>query len=167
MELNIEQDLLNEATQLFSKLGLTTEQAIRIFLIKSISSNGMPFPMVIDDQDGSKTPYITNNQITDTLLVLVEQGLPESELLNLQNSDYCKDVFALSFAVLKHAKSNQQADIKAVVQDVKGHNRYSTKKVARHNGQYYVICTQWTDRHRALFTHWHNQIQRKISPVSC
>jgi addiction module RelB/DinJ family antitoxin len=166
MELNIEQELLNQASQLFSKLGLTTEQAIRIFLTKSISSKGLPFPIILDEQGSFAKPSITNNQITDTLLTLVEQGLPEAELLNLQNPDYCKEVFALSFAVLKQAKSNQQADIKIAAQDGRGHNRYSTKKVAHHKGQYYVICTQWTDRHRALFSHWHKHIQRNTSSVS-
>lgn len=159
MELNIEQELLNEASTLFNKLGISTEQAIRIFLTKSIAAKGLPFPVTLEESIDNPSADITNAQITDTLLTLVEQGLTATELRSLQEVDYCRDVFALSFAVLKLAKSNQQDDIKAAVQDTNGHNRYSTKKVAKRDGQYYVICTQWTDRHRAAFIHWCNRIK--------
>lgn len=42
---SIDTDLIEEATELFASLGLTLEDAIRIFLEQSVQVQGFPFPM--------------------------------------------------------------------------------------------------------------------------
>lgn len=159
MQLEIDDGLYQQAQALFRKLGLTAEQATQIFLHKALHCQGMPFAVSLDDKaEQGEIPDISNNEITDTLQAMVEKQLPVQEIENLLDVDYCKSTFAISFAVLKQANTNHQADVKAAAQDSNGHNRYSTKKIAQRSGKYYVICTQWTDRHRAAFVKWRDRM---------
>lgn len=155
MQVEIDDELYHDSENLFRQLGLTTDQAVQIFLTKSLINKGLPFSLTLDEKvQAIDSPDITNSEITDSLLALVENQLSDSEIRNLLDIDYCKERFAISFSVLKLVASNQQDDVRVAVQDLNGHNRYSTKKIAKRDGCYYVICTQWTDRHRAAFIHW-------------
>lgn len=47
-------DIKKQADKVFSRLGLTTSQAIMLFLTASVNKNGMPFELVLpskEDQD--------------------------------------------------------------------------------------------------------------------
>jgi len=45
-------------------------------------------------------------------------------------------------------------NIRSTAKDDDGYNRYSTIRIAQRGNTSYLICTQWTDRHRAAFVRW-------------
>ena len=56
IKLKIDDDIKNQATDIFNKLGLDLSTAIRLFLIRSIYEKGIPFRVFIDKEsyDASK-----------------------------------------------------------------------------------------------------------------
>ncbi|MHA2717216.1 addiction module antitoxin [Photobacterium damselae] len=155
----IDPQLLEKATSIFAELGLPIEQAINVFLAKSVQSKGFPFSVALDseEQDASHSQTqrkVSNAEITESIQDLVEHALPQSEIENLTQLTYCRNTFGLSFPVLKLAKSPRPEDIRSAAKDAKDRNRYSTTKVAQRDKKTYVICTQWTDRHRNAFCRW-------------
>lgn len=155
----IDPQLLEKATSIFAELGLPIEQAINVFLAKSVQVKGFPFSVALDieEQDASHIQTqrkISNAEITEAIQDLVEHALPQSEIENLTQLTYCRNTFGLSFPVLKLAKSPRPEDIRSAAKDAKERNRYSTTKVAQRDEKTYVICTQWTDRHRNAFCRW-------------
>ncbi len=155
----IDPQLLEKATSIFAELGLPIEQAINVFLAKSVQAKGFPFSVALDieEQDSSNSQTqrkISNAEITESIQELVEHALPQSEIENLTQLTYCRNTFGLSFPVLKLAKSPRPEDIRSAAKDAKERNRYSTTKVAQRDEKTYVICTQWTDRHRNAFCRW-------------
>ncbi|HBC3406880.1 type II toxin-antitoxin system RelB/DinJ family antitoxin [Vibrio parahaemolyticus] len=155
----IDPQLLEKATSIFAELGLQIEQAINVFLAKSVQAKGFPFSVALDieEQDASHIQTqrkISNAEITEAIQDLVEHALPQSEIENLTQLTYCRNTFGLSFPVLKLAKSPRPEDIRSAAKDAKERNRYSTTKVAQRDEKTYVICTQWTDRHRNAFCRW-------------
>lgn len=156
MEGLINTKLLQEVTPIYRELGLTVEQAINVFLAKSIKSQGFPFAVTLNDPDVNEAvPKISNAKIISALLHLIDKTLPEIEIRSLCNPDYCKMTFGISFPVLKAVGSPDLESIRIVAKDDNGYNRYSTTKLAQYDSSYYLICTQWTDRHRAAFMRWH------------
>lgn len=154
---NIDAELLKKASVIFSELGLPVEAAINVFLAKAVKEKGFPFAVALDinpTQDAKQNQLLTNAEITNALLQMVEKVLPLSEIENLTQLTYCRNTFGLSFPVLKLAKSPRPEDIRSAAKDAKERNRYSTTKVAQRDEKTYVICTQWTDRHRNAFCRW-------------
>lgn len=150
----IDPQLLEKATSIFAELGLPIEQAINVFLAKSV-----PFSVALENEvqarEAAQTQHnISNAEITEVIQDLVEHALPLSEIENLTQLTYCRNTFGLSFPVLKLAKSPQPEDIRSAAKDAKERNRYSTTKVAQRDEKTYVICTQWTYRHRSAFCRW-------------
>lgn len=106
----IDLQLLEKATSIFAELGLPIEQAINVFLAKSVQAKGFPFSVALDieEQDASHSQAqnkISNAEITEAIQDLVEHALPQSEIENLTQLTYCRNTFGLSFPVLKLAKS--------------------------------------------------------------
>lgn len=160
MEEQIDKQLLQDAAPIFRELGMSVEQAINVFLAKAIKVRGLPFAVMLDDSEtkpAEPIPKISNAEITDALLRLVEGRLPDTEVSNLCSLDYCRATFGINFAVLKPISSTDPADIRAKAKDDNGYNRYSTKRAAKREGSSYLICTQWTDRHRGAFVRWLRQ----------
>ncbi|WP_038178644.1 type II toxin-antitoxin system RelB/DinJ family antitoxin [Vibrio rhizosphaerae] len=157
MKTHIDPELLEKAGSIFAELGLPVELAINVFLAKAIQTQGFPFPVALDgdsNRNGLVGQTVTNAEITEIIQHFVEQVLPVSEIDNLTQLEYCRNTFGLSFPVLKTTKSVHSEDVRIAVKDAKGRNRYSTSKVAQRDGVSYVICTQWTDRHRPAFLRW-------------
>lgn len=159
----IDPQLLEKATSIFAELGLPIEQAINVFLAKSVQAKGFPFSVALalalenelEAREAAQTQHnISNAEITEAIHDLVEHALPLSEIVNLTQLSYCRNIFGLSFPVLKLAKSSRPEDIRSAAKDAKERNRYSTTKVAQRDQKNYVICTQWTDRHRSAFCRW-------------
>ena len=48
VQIRVDEDLKNEATDIFERLGLDLPTAIRVFLKKSVEESGIPFNMKID-----------------------------------------------------------------------------------------------------------------------
>ncbi|EHZ2538219.1 type II toxin-antitoxin system RelB/DinJ family antitoxin [Vibrio parahaemolyticus] len=153
----LDPELLEKATEIFSELGLPVELAINVFLAKVVQAQGFPFPVALDGDSAvtqQRANRISNAEITESIQHLVEETLPLSEINNLTQLEYCKNTFGLSFPVLKISKTARPEDVRLSAKDAKGRNRYSTTKVAQRDGQTYLICTQWADRHRPAFVRW-------------
>lgn len=160
MKDQIDSCLLQEAAPIFRELGLSVEQAINVFLAKSIKVQGLPFSVTLDEPSPKMTevvPNITNAEITEALQQLVENTLVEDELTHLCQLEHCHTLFGINFPVLKSLHSMEPENIRLSAKDDKGHNRYSTTKIARRGEQAYLICTQWTDRHRRAFVRWYRR----------
>lgn len=56
VQFRIDDDLKNQATELYDKLGIDLSTAMRMFLKRSVTVNGIPFAMVLprDDYSASK-----------------------------------------------------------------------------------------------------------------
>ncbi|HIF9106913.1 TPA: type II toxin-antitoxin system RelB/DinJ family antitoxin [Photobacterium damselae] len=157
MKAQIDPELLEKVSEIFAELGMPIEIAINVFLTKAIQAQGFPFPVALEGDSrytAQEAARISNAEITEAIQHLVEQNLPFSEINNLTQLTYCQTTFGLSFPVLKLVKSSRSEDVRLAVKDAKGRNRYSTSKIAQRDGCSYVICTQWTDRHRPAFVRW-------------
>lgn len=157
----LDPELLEKASEIFSELGLPVEFAINVFLAKAVQAQGFPFQVALDgdsEYTSKEAQRISNAEITEAIQHLVEKVLPMSEINNLTQLIYCQTTFGLSFPVLKIAKSSRPEDVRLAVKDAKGRNRYSTSKIAQRDGYSYVICTQWTDRHRPAFIRWQQTV---------
>lgn len=92
--------------------------------------------MTLDDSHiklSEPIPKISNCEITDKLLSLVEQKLPDSEIQALCMLDYCRETFGINFAVLKALSSHMPEDIRLAAKDENNYNRYFTTRIA-HRG---------------------------------
>lgn len=107
--------------------------------------------LVVDSQ------LMTNSQITDAIRRTVP-SLNDEQVEQLKDSSYCNKMFRINYAVLKEipAYSNQE-NIRRLAQ-VNGHNRWSTQRPILRNGACFLVTTQWTDRHRAHFKKWLDQV---------
>ena len=63
INVSVDETLKKEATDLYADLGLTVQEAIRIFLRRSVRMRGMPFPMnqisQMDMADAEIRHYLT------------------------------------------------------------------------------------------------------------
>ena len=55
VQFRIDDDLKNEATMLYDKLGIDLSTAMRMFLKRSVAVNGIPFSMVLPKETYSAT----------------------------------------------------------------------------------------------------------------
>ena len=51
IQFRVDDDLKLQATSVYEKLGIDLSTAIRIFLKRSVIANGIPFSMVLEDDD--------------------------------------------------------------------------------------------------------------------
>lgn len=103
-----------------------------------------------------ESQLMTNSQITDAIRRLVPD-LDDEQVDKLKDPAYCRNKFLINYAVLKEIPihSNQES-IRNYAQ-VNGHNRWSTQRPIVRKGACFLVTTQWTDRHRALFKNWFDQ----------
>ena len=52
-------DVKTKAEKIFSKIGLTTSQAIMLFLTASVNLNGLPFELSLPKQEASDLSFVT------------------------------------------------------------------------------------------------------------
>ncbi|MBQ6504032.1 MAG: type II toxin-antitoxin system RelB/DinJ family antitoxin [Flexilinea sp.] len=50
IQVRVDDDLKLQASSIYERLGLDLSSAIRMFLRRSVSANGIPFTMILDDQ---------------------------------------------------------------------------------------------------------------------
>ena len=50
IQLRVDDELKEQASLIYGKLGLDLSTAIRMFLTRSVSTNGIPFPMILDEE---------------------------------------------------------------------------------------------------------------------
>ena len=93
LQIRVENNLKEQATALFDRLGLDLPTAIRIFLKKSVSENGVPFeikekPCV---SASGLEPHYRHSKLTDEMLAERLKGYPpleESDFPSLAAEDY-------------------------------------------------------------------------------
>ena len=73
--------------------------------------------------------------------------LPESEISNLKNAEYCRKTFNLSFPLL--IDKNEKGI------DPGGYSRYWQREIF---GKKYKACSQWYKKQRQDFINWYNKI---------
>lgn len=59
VQFRIDDDLKNEAIELFDRLGIDLSTAMRMFLKRSVSVNGIPFSMVLPKEEYSATKALS------------------------------------------------------------------------------------------------------------
>ena len=93
LQIRVENNLKEQATALFDRLGLDLPTAIRIFLKKSVSENGVPFEIKEKPRvslSGSEAHY-RHSKLTDEMLAERLKGYPpleESDFPSLAAEDY-------------------------------------------------------------------------------
>ena len=60
VQFRIDDDLKNEATALYEKLGIDLSTAMRMFLKRSVTVNGIPFSMVLPKESYSAAKAISS-----------------------------------------------------------------------------------------------------------
>lgn len=58
-------DIKKQADKVFSRLGLTTSQAIMLFLTASVNKNGMPFELVLPSKEDQDLEFATSIAMVD------------------------------------------------------------------------------------------------------
>ena len=58
-------DIKKQADDIFSKLGLTTSQAIMLFLTATVNKNGMPFELTLPSEEDQDLAFATSIATVD------------------------------------------------------------------------------------------------------
>ena len=61
----VTQEIKEQADAIFSKLGLTTSQAIMLFLTASVNKNGMPFELTLPTKEDQDIAFATSIATVD------------------------------------------------------------------------------------------------------
>ena len=78
IQFRVDDDLKLQATSVYEKLGMDLSTAIRIFLKRSVVANGIPFSMVIEDDEYSA--FKARQAIRNMQKVSLENGNSEMTL---------------------------------------------------------------------------------------
>lgn len=77
--------------------------------------------------------------------------LDESTTGFLEKKEDCKQVFGISYGVLKYIPPN--SDISEYIKDNYQRNRY-WNEIFTFNNKNYVVCSQWGESHKSKFLNW-------------
>lgn len=69
----------------------------------------------------------------------------------LEKKENCKQVFGISYGVLKYIPPN--SDISEYIKDNYQRNRY-WNEIFTFNNKHYVVCSQWGESHKPKFLNW-------------
>ena len=87
-------DIKKQADAIFSKIGLTTSQAIMLFLTASVNKNGLPFELTVPSEEDQDLAFATSIVTVDG----VEPSEHAKELFRLYKRgviDYETAIFAI------------------------------------------------------------------------
>lgn len=51
LQIRVDENLIREASEIYDRLGLDTNDAIRLFLKRTVKENGLPFSMTLPDEE--------------------------------------------------------------------------------------------------------------------
>ena len=87
-----------------------------------------------------------------TLLKILLGEIKADEISGFLDLFYCKNIFGLSYPLLKELKPEE--DVDSAKRDSKGYNRYY-ETVIEVNSKRYLICSQWVEElHRISLNQW-------------
>ena len=88
VQLNIDDDTKLRATSVYQKLGIDLPSAIRIFLKRSILVNGIPFSMVLEEEDYNPTDAIATMKKMNESAKLAGIGDMTPDEINAEIASY-------------------------------------------------------------------------------
>ena len=91
VQFRVDDDLKNDAIELYERLGIDLSTAMRMFLKRSVAVNGIPFAMVLPKEDYSATKALDfMDEINKSAL---ENGIDDMTLddINSEISSYRKE----------------------------------------------------------------------------
>ena len=83
-------------------------------------------------------------------LILSENLITESEIINLQKEDYCKITLDMNYPILKKVDNKLSIIENRTVND---HTRYYAG-VFKNNGEEYLISSEWYERNLEDYIKW-------------
>lgn len=91
VQFRIDDDLKNQATELYDRLGIDLSTAMRMFLKRSVTVNGIPFAMVLPREDYSASKAL--GFMEELNKSASENGMDEMTLddINSEISSYRKE----------------------------------------------------------------------------
>lgn len=91
VQFRIDEDLKNDAIKLYDRLGIDLSTALRMFLKRSVSVNGIPFDMVLPKEDYSVSKAL--GFMDELNKSASENGVDEMSLddINSEISSYRKE----------------------------------------------------------------------------
>ncbi len=94
VQFRIDDDLKNDAIKLYDRLGIDLSTALRMFLKRSVSVNGIPFDMVLPKEDYSASKAL--GFMDELNKSASENGVDEMSLddINSEISSYRKERIA-------------------------------------------------------------------------
>ena len=94
VQFRIDDDLKNDAIKLYDRLGIDLSTALRMFLKRSVSVNGIPFAMVLPKEDYSASKAL--GFMDELNKSASENGVDEMSLddINSEISSYRKECIA-------------------------------------------------------------------------
>jgi len=94
VQFRIDDDLKNDAIKLYDRLGIDLSTALRMFLKRSVSVNGIPFAMVLPKEDYSASKAL--GFMDELNKSASENGVDEMSLddINSEISSYRKERIA-------------------------------------------------------------------------
>lgn len=84
--------------------------------------------------------------------LLTTKIISQSELLNLQNEQYCKENFGVNYPILRKINPNLSIKENRMVGDYTRYYAFTTK----FKGDSYLITSEWFDRNKSLYLVWLN-----------
>lgn len=86
--LRIEGELKSDAEQIFRKLGLSTTEAIKIFLSAVRNRRGIPFPVQLDDRRMAGAPLSVDSKATlNALMGKYADITPSEEFAHIKQAE--------------------------------------------------------------------------------
>lgn len=82
LEVNMDDTLMKQGEELYSRMGTSLQEAVRVFVQQSVAENAMPFVM-----------HLTNEKKNRTL------GIADGEYNIPEDIDFCNDEIAAMFGV--------------------------------------------------------------------
>jgi len=91
VQFRVDDDLKNEAIEIYDRLGIDLSTAMRMFLKRTVSVNGIPFAMVLPKEDYSATKAL--DFMEELNKCASENGLEDMTLddINSEISSYRKE----------------------------------------------------------------------------
>ncbi|WP_099832350.1 type II toxin-antitoxin system RelB/DinJ family antitoxin [Streptococcus suis] len=87
--IRVDDELKNQATELYKELGLDMTTAVKLFLVQSVKTRSIPFPVSLNvsdfDNDGK---YITDERLLQAIRSLKEDATNRAVELDLKNPEH-------------------------------------------------------------------------------
>lgn len=90
VQFRVDEELKTEATAIYEKLGIDLSTAVRMFLKRSVMENGIPFPMILQNEYNAEK---ATQALTELNMQAKQNGLTDLSLdeINAEIASYRKE----------------------------------------------------------------------------